>query len=41
MKKPQNEHKDTLVKHIMAIREGKENTFSFDSLEDAKGWLDD
>lgn len=33
--------KDDVVKHIKAIREGKEKTYSFDSLEDAKKWLDE
>lgn len=40
MKKTQNELKDILVMHIKAIREGNEKTFSFDSLEEAKEWLD-
>lgn len=33
--------KDDVVKHIKAIRSGKEKTYSFDSLEDAKKWLDE
>lgn len=41
MKKTQNRHKGTLVRRMNAIRESKENTFSFDSLEDAKEWLDE
>ena len=34
------ELKDNVVKHIKAVRSGKEKTYSFDSLEDAKKWLD-
>lgn len=41
MKKTQNELKDILVMHIKSILEGKEKTFTFDSLEDAKEWLDE
>ena len=33
--------KDNVAKHIKAVREGKEKTYSFDSLEDAKKWLDE
>lgn len=33
--------KEDVVKHINAIRGGKEKTYSFDSLEDAKKWLDE
>lgn len=33
--------KDRVVKHIKAVRSGEENTYSFDSLEDAKKWLDE
>lgn len=32
--------KDDVVKHIKAVRRGKEKTYSFDSLEDAKKWLE-
>ena len=31
--------KDDVVKHIKAIREGKEETYSFNSLEEAKNGL--
>ena len=34
------ELKDNVVKHIKAVRSGKEKTYSFDSIEDAKKWLD-
>lgn len=33
--------KADVVKHINAIRMGKEKTYTFDSLEDAKKWLDE
>lgn len=36
-----NNLKDKVVKHIKAIREGKEKTYSFYSLEYAKKWLDE
>lgn len=32
--------KDKVARHIKAVRSGKEKTYSFDSLEDAKKWLD-
>ena len=35
------ELKDDVVKHIKAVRIGKEKTYSFDSLEDAKKWLEE
>lgn len=35
------ELKEDVVKHIKAVRSGKEKTYSFDSLEDAKKWLDE
>lgn len=33
--------KDDVVKHIKSIREGKERTYSFNSLDEAKKWLDE
>lgn len=35
------ELKEDVVKHIKAVKSGKEKTYSFDSLEDAKKWLDE
>lgn len=33
--------KGDVVKHIEAVREGKEKAYSFESLEEAKKWLDE
>lgn len=33
--------KDSVVRHIKAVREGKEKTYSFDSIDDAKKWLEE
>lgn len=35
------ELKDDVVRHAKAIRSGKEKTYTFGSLEDAKKWLDE
>jgi hypothetical protein len=33
--------KANVVKHIKAVREGKEKTYSFDTLAEAKKWLNE